>query len=136
MKKKDQLPRCQVVASCKVNREPEIGLLCSKTSATEVTLRGSGGGWCGVGIELSELDTSGEEELGTLLLRGPGLGVQLARWAPRQALQLPCALNILPGAVVLATHAVPHLKNNTVKYGQRSPASHSPKCRKESDASD
>lgn len=79
MKKKDQLPRCQVVASCKVNREPEIGLLCSKTSATEVTLRGSGGGWCGVGIELSELDTSGEEELGTLLLRGPGLGVQLAR---------------------------------------------------------
>ena len=66
-----------------------------------------------MGIELFELDTSGEEELGTLLLRGPGLGVQLARWAPRQALQLPCALNVLPGAVVLATRAVAHLNTSS-----------------------
>ena len=136
MKKKDLRPRRQVGTSCKVNREPEIGFLCSKTSAREVTLTGSGGGWCAVGIELFELDTSGEEELGTLLLRGPGLGVQLARWAVRQALQPPCALNVLPGAVVLAIHAVAHLNTSTVKYRQRSLAGHSPKCRKKSDTSD
>lgn len=61
-----------------------------------------------MGNELSELDTR-EEELGTLLLRGPGLGVQLARWAPRQALQLPCALNILPGAVVTGHTCCNHI---------------------------
>lgn len=98
-------------------------LVRSKASNREVTLKGSGGGWCRAGVEPYDRDRRGEEELGTSrqqsLLRGPVPGVQLAAWAPMQDLQLPCALKALPGAVVPAMHAVPHLSPSRVKHERK-----------------